>query len=63
MSEYLSRAADLREITEKREQVKEEYEGMRKKRLDEFLEGFTVISQKLKEMYQVNNIVEVLTER
>ena len=34
-------------------QVREEYEGLRKRRLDEFMAGFHVISLKLKEMYQM----------
>lgn len=34
-------------------QVREEYEGLRKRRLDEFMAGFSVISLKLKEMYQM----------
>ena len=35
------------------QQVRKEYEDMRKKRLDEFMAGFNVISLKLKEMYQM----------
>ena len=34
-------------------QVRKAYEDLRKKRLDEFMAGFTVISLKLKEMYQM----------
>ena len=34
-------------------QVRAEYEGLRKRRLDEFMAGFSVISLKLKEMYQM----------
>ena len=34
-------------------QVREEYEGLRKRRLDEFMAGFSVISLMLKEMYQM----------
>ena len=34
-------------------QVREEYEGLRKRRLDEFMAGFSIISLKLKEMYQM----------
>jgi len=51
--EYLSRAKDLEEITSKRDECKEEYDRLRKQRLEEFMHGFTLISQKLKEMYQV----------
>jgi structural maintenance of chromosome 4 len=53
MQEYLSRADDLRVITERRDRIKQEYEDLRQKRLDGFLEGFAIISQKLKEMYQM----------
>lgn len=34
-------------------QVKDEYEELRKRRLDEFMAGFNTISLKLKEMYQM----------
>ena len=34
-------------------QVRKAYEDMRKRRLDEFMAGFNVISLKLKEMYQM----------
>ena len=34
-------------------QVRRAYEDMKKKRLDDFMAGFTVISMKLKEMYQM----------
>lgn len=41
------------EITKERDAAVSEYEGMRKRRLTEFMAGFSVISSKLKEMYQV----------
>ena len=50
---YLSRAKDLEEITAERDAAKATYDELRTKRLAEFMEGFTAISQKLKEMYQV----------
>jgi hypothetical protein len=34
-------------------QVRETHEGLRKRRLDEFMAGFNNISLKLKEMYQM----------
>ena len=34
-------------------QTKDEYEELRKQRLDEFMAGFNSISLKLKEMYQM----------
>jgi structural maintenance of chromosome 4 len=47
------RAKDLEEITTKCDECKNEYDSLRKQRLEEFMQGFTIISQKLKEMYQV----------
>lgn len=43
----------MNEITQKRDDVKNELERLRRRRLDEFMQGFNTISQKLKEMYQV----------
>lgn len=37
----------------KRDDAKTNYDDLRKRRLDEFMAGFTLISQKLKEMYQM----------
>ncbi|OZJ03932.1 hypothetical protein BZG36_03614 [Bifiguratus adelaidae] len=51
--EFLERAKDLEEITNKRDQLKRDYDDLRKRRLDEFMRGFNIISQKLKEMYQL----------
>ncbi|KAI0652571.1 RecF/RecN/SMC protein [Trametes meyenii] len=51
--EFLQRAADLDEVTKRRDEKKEEYEALRKRRLDEFMAGFSAISLKLKEMYQM----------
>jgi structural maintenance of chromosome 4 len=52
-TEYNERKGDLDTVTSKRDTVKSEVETLRKKRLDEFMSGFNIISQKLKEMYQV----------
>lgn len=52
--EYLERARDLQEVTNARDAVKKQYDDLRKRRLDEFMQSFNVISQKLKEMYQVS---------
>lgn len=38
---------------EKRDNIKKEYESLRKKRLDEFMAGFSEITLRLKEMYQM----------
>ena len=51
--EFLRRAKDLDEITKLRDDQKGVYDGLRKQRLDEFMAGFSLISMKLKEMYQV----------
>lgn len=40
-------------FTLRRDEAKKRYDDLRKRRLDEFMAGFTAISQKLKEMYQV----------
>ena len=52
--EFLRRAADLDEITEIRDKKKAEHDALTKQRLDEFMAGFSAISTKLKEMYQVS---------
>ena len=52
--EFLKRAKDLEEVTSLRDQAKQKHDGLRKQRLDEFMTGFTTISSKLKEMYQVS---------
>ena len=51
--EYLSRVAELDAMTEKRDAVRREHEALRKERLDTFMAGFTTITMKLKEMYQM----------
>ncbi|KAF9348868.1 hypothetical protein BGX26_012756 [Mortierella sp. AD094] len=51
--EYLARAKDLEEITVRREEAKKAYDELRKRRLDEFMAGFQIISLRLKEMYQM----------
>ncbi|RKP27676.1 RecF/RecN/SMC [Syncephalis pseudoplumigaleata] len=52
-SEYLRRVQELDEVTGRRDQMKQEYDDLRKRRLDEFMKGFTEISYKVKEMYQM----------
>ncbi|PFH48128.1 hypothetical protein AMATHDRAFT_150602 [Amanita thiersii Skay4041] len=51
--EFFNRAKDLDEITNQRDAQKQMYDGLRKQRLDEFMAGFSMISLKLKEMYQM----------
>ncbi|XP_070213062.1 structural maintenance of chromosomes protein 4-like [Littorina saxatilis] len=50
---YLSRVAELDQITEVRDKQRKYHEELRKQRLDEFMTGFAVITSKLKEMYQM----------
>lgn len=51
--EFLDRAKDLEDVTNRRDAQKKKYDDHRKRRLDEFMTGFNTISAKLKEMYQV----------
>ncbi len=53
-AEFENRAKELEEVTKKRDEQKQIYDELRKKRLDEFMAGFNLISLKLKEMYQVS---------
>ncbi|RIB28479.1 RecF/RecN/SMC N terminal domain-containing protein [Gigaspora rosea] len=50
---YKSRVKDLEEVTSIRNECKRQYDELRKLKLEEFMYGFTLISQKLKEMYQM----------
>lgn len=50
---YLRAVEDLQEVTDRRDKHKLVLMHMRKQRLKEFWEGFRIISDKLKEMYQV----------
>ncbi|KIK68539.1 hypothetical protein GYMLUDRAFT_189741 [Collybiopsis luxurians FD-317 M1] len=52
-AEYLSRHDDLEKVVALRDSQKKTYEDLRKLRLDEFMAGFSTISLKLKEMYQM----------
>ncbi|ELU02991.1 hypothetical protein CAPTEDRAFT_224718 [Capitella teleta] len=50
---YLKRVEELDKVTEMRDEQRKTLEECRKQRLDEFMAGFTVITEKLKEMYQM----------
>ncbi|KAH0457445.1 hypothetical protein IEQ34_012760 [Dendrobium chrysotoxum] len=50
---YNERVEELNAATQERDDLKRHYDGLRKKRLDEFMTGFNIISLKLKEMYQM----------
>lgn len=49
----MQRAADLDAVTKERDGAKKLSDDLRNQRLKEFMEGFGIISMKLKEMYQV----------
>lgn len=55
-AEFLERAKDLEGVTSRRDDAKKMYDDLRKVRLDEFMAGFSAISAKLKEMYQVGDV-------
>jgi structural maintenance of chromosome 4 len=52
-SEFESRRSDLNTAVEERDEIKSYCEDLKRKRLDEFMEGFNTISMTLKEMYQM----------
>jgi structural maintenance of chromosome 4 len=51
--EFRSRLAEVEEITAERNAARKDYEDLRRKRLEEFMSGFGIITLKLKEMYQM----------
>ncbi|KAG1471270.1 hypothetical protein G6F56_002222 [Rhizopus delemar] len=53
LGEYNERKKDLDTVTAERNTIKNEVDDLRNARLDEFMRGFNIISQKLKEMYQM----------
>lgn len=52
-SEFESRRSDLNTAVDERDEIKSYCEDLKRKRLDEFMEGFNTISMTLKEMYQM----------
>uniref|UniRef100_A0A6Q2Y2R2 Structural maintenance of chromosomes protein n=1 Tax=Esox lucius TaxID=8010 RepID=A0A6Q2Y2R2_ESOLU len=50
---YLQRVAELDEITTERDNFKRGCQDLRKQRLNEFMAGFNIITNKLKENYQM----------
>ena len=50
---FRARSEEVRVITEARNTVRREYEDLRRQRLTMFMSGFSVITLKLKEMYQL----------
>ncbi|KAL1749299.1 RecF/RecN/SMC [Schizophyllum fasciatum] len=53
---FMERLEEYNDVYARRDAKKAEYDGLRKKRLDEFMTGFNQISLKLKEMYQLITI-------
>jgi len=51
--EHKTKLSEFEAVHTEREAARRELEGLRQKRLEEFMEGFSVISMKLKEMYQM----------
>lgn len=52
-ADYRMRLVDLEKITTDRNAARRSYEECRRKRLEEFMAGFGIITLKLKEMYQM----------
>ncbi|CAH1709813.1 unnamed protein product [Chironomus riparius] len=50
---YLERINVLEDVTLRRNEMREALDSVKKKRFQEFTEGFQIISRKLKEMYQM----------
>ncbi len=55
---YLARAKEVENVNEQREKAKQDLDNLMKKRLTDFMTGFSAISLKLKEMYQVRSECE-----
>ncbi|XP_044535971.1 structural maintenance of chromosomes protein 4-like [Gracilinanus agilis] len=51
--QYLHRMRELEKITIERDRYRRAYKDLRERRLNEFMAGFTVITNKLKENYQM----------
>jgi len=52
-AEYRARQSDYDGVNQQREEARRKLEALRESRLAEFMQGFSVISVKLKEMYQL----------
>lgn len=51
--EHKAKLTEYEEVNAQREKSRKELEALRQQRVDEFMDGFSVISLKLKEMYQM----------
>jgi len=52
-TEYKTRLSDYEDVHTQRENARNQLEELRQSRLEEFMDGFSIISMKLKEMYQM----------
>jgi len=52
-AEHRTRSADYEAVHAQREEARRKLESLRQARLEEFMDGFSIISMKLKEMYQM----------
>ena len=52
-ADYKARLQELESVTARRDSQRQRYDELRKRRLDEFMNGFGIITLKLKEMYQM----------
>ncbi|EED88922.1 chromosome condensation protein-like protein [Thalassiosira pseudonana CCMP1335] len=52
-ADYLSRVSDLDQITNERNEARKAHDDLRRLRLEKFMDGFSRITLKLKEMYQM----------
>jgi len=50
---YLQRVSALERSTERRNEMRKNFDMLRKNRFSEFMLGFSIITSKLKEMYQM----------
>lgn len=53
MQQHDQRTREFEEITDKRNECRQWHDNVRKNRLNEFMSGFSIITDKLKEMYQM----------
>lgn len=51
--EYMSQVGELDDVTSQRDEARRECDRLKKARLDEFMSGFSIITLKLKELYQM----------
>jgi structural maintenance of chromosome 4 len=56
VEDYQKRSKDLEEAVQSRDSAKQRVDDLRERRLEEFMDGFSTISLRLKEMYQVSKI-------